>query len=260
MANTVIDLKQLKKELAENPPQIQKQKPAKPPRKYIKKTKPDASEIHLTIQKERGEDKKPEIVEEIEKTAIFPQKPENEFLLSLSEKGAEVAVEAIGKDLAPNEALGLPSLMSWSAPEYAQPKNSYERAVLAGIVAAGFFAGSLIIKNYLLAAIIVLTYAILYVYSVRKPLMINFALTPRGFKIGNRLYEFEDLKSFWIFYEPPHQKELSLESKKVMMPFIKIPLDGGINPAELRRQIIKYIPEKKQEESLTDIMARRLGY
>jgi len=260
LANTIIDLKQLKKELAENPPQILKPRPPKPPRKYIRKTKIAAPETYLEIQGEAAVNKKPEIATEFEKTALFSEKAEDEFLLSLSEKGVKETETAFGKDLTPEESFGLTTLMAWQAPEYSQPKNSYERVVLAGIIAAGFFAGALIIKNYLLAVIIFLAYAILYIYSVRKPLIVNFALTSRGFKIGSRLYEFADLKSFWIFYDPPGQKELSIESKKVMMPFIKIPLTDKVNPAELRRQLIKYIPEKKQEESLTDIMARRFGY
>ena len=259
MPNTVIDLKQLKKELAENPPQIQKSKPPRPPRKYIRKTKIAAPETHLKIKDEAVADKKPETAGEIEKTGFFPKKSGDEFLVSLSEKGAKAAEETLGRDLTPEESLGLTTLVSWQAPEYSQPQNSYERAVLAGIIAAGFFAGSLIIKNYLLAVIVFLVYAILYIYSVRKPLMINFALTSRGIKIGSRLYEFEDLKSFWIFYDPPHQKELSIESKKVIMPYVKIPI-SDVKPAELRRQLIKYLPEKKHEESLTDILARRLGY
>ena len=259
MPNTVIDLKQLKKELAENPPQVQKSKPPKLPRKYIQKKQTVNAETHLKIQGEMAAGKKPETAGEIEKTELFSKKSGDEFLVSLSEKGVKAAEETLGRDLTPEESLGLTSLISWQAPEYSQPQNSYERAVLAGIIAAWFFAGSLIIKNYLLAVIVFLAYAILYIYSVRKPLMVNFALTSRGIKIGSRLYEFEDLKSFWIFYEPPYQKELSIESKKVIMPYVKVPIPD-VKPAELRRYLLKYLPERKHEESLTDILARRLGY
>lgn len=266
MPNTIIDLKRLKKEMAENPPIFDKPSPPKRERKYIRKTKesligpiqkiedlPAETIKEVTASEDNQKEEMPTNIE------IFPEKTQNEFLISLSEKAEKKQSASLGKELSEEESSGLRILTSWSAPEYAEQQNAYEKIILAGIIAAGFLAGSLIIKNYLLAAIIFLSYAILYIYAVKKPRLINFAVTTRGIKVNNRLYEFDELRSFWIFYSPPHQKELSLESKKIIMPFIKIPI-ADTNPAELRRQLIKYLPEVKQEESLTDILARRLGY
>lgn len=39
------------------------------------------------------------------------------------------------------------------------------------------------------------------------------------------------------------------------MPFIRIPL-GKTNPLEVRKILLKYLPEEEQQESVIDIIAR----
>jgi hypothetical protein len=70
---------------------------------------------------------------------------------------------------------------------------------------------------------------------------------------------FNNLKSFWIFNEPSEVKYISIESKKVFMPRIAIPL-GEQPPEEIRRTISKFLPEKKQEESLIDALGKHFRY
>ncbi len=68
------------------------------------------------------------------------------------------------------------------------------------------------------------------------------------------MYPWTELKSFWIFYRPPVQEEISFLSGRTMMPYIKIPL-GDAGPEKLRNIVIKYIPEAEQKESLIDSIA-----
>ena len=82
---------------------------------------------------------------------------------------------------------------------------------------------------------------------------------PKGLKIDENIYAFDHLKSFWIFYDPPEIKFLSIESKKIFMPRIIIPI-ADENPNKIREFLLKYLPEIEQRESLIDILARRLRY
>jgi len=88
-------------------------------------------------------------------------------------------------------------------------------------------------------------------YAVRPPRTLKFHLTERGVLIEKTLYPWQSLKSFWVFYNPPLHKDLSLESKKAFMPYIKIPL-GKTEPVKVREIVIKFLPEIEQEESLID--------
>ena len=104
-----------------------------------------------------------------------------------------------------------------------------------------------------------LSYFSITVFALKKPREINLAITAKGIKIDKTLYEFDNLKSFWIFYEPPQIKELSLRSKKTVMPYIKISL-GEQNPVEVRQTLLKYLPERRHKESLVDNLARSLRF
>ena len=77
-----------------------------------------------------------------------------------------------------------------------------------------------------------------------------FAFTNRGVLIADRLYPWSELKSFWIFYSPIRH-ELSFESKKALMPYMKIPL-GGVDPEKIKEIVSKFLPEVEQQESLID--------
>ncbi len=295
MTSRIIDLKQLKK-TAEAPEQKSDMAKKTPPKKMLQKN----ALIQKSMEEVRNElPEKPQKKEEFRmrpEAETFLDRPGSKFLFKLAEKGKRQELPAVEEEPKDDTVLAggfedsvsraedrpkktrreqakkeepefetvyessdETALLSWRSLEYIQPENGKERAILAGILAAGFFIGSLIIKNYLLAIIIGLAYSIIYIYSVRKPLMIDFALTRRGIQVGNRVYEYDNLKSFWVFYAPPELKELSVQSKKTLMPYIKIPIEN-VNPTQLRSILLKYIPEKKQEESVVDVAARRIGF
>jgi len=43
------------------------------------------------------------------------------------------------------------------------------------------------------------------------------------------------------------------------MPYIKVPI-GDENPVEIRKILIKYLPEKKHKESAIDNLAKNLKF
>jgi len=149
--------------------------------------------------------------------------------------------------------------LKWSTPEFTQYSKSKSWFIVTGLIAGGLFLWALLTKNLIFALLIGLSYFSITVFALKKPREINLAITAKGIEIDKTLYEFDNLKSFWIFYEPPQIKELSLRSKKTIMPYIKIPL-GEQNPVKVRRLLMKYLPEKKHKESLIDNLARSLRF
>jgi len=118
---------------------------------------------------------------------------------------------------------------------------------------------SILLKNLLMTIFLILAAVLVYVYSIKQPRTIKIAITAEGVKVGKFLYDFDELKSFWIFYKPPEIKELSLRSKKFFMPYIKIPLNDQ-DPIILRKTLLKFLPEKRQKESIVDEWMRRLKF
>ena len=147
--------------------------------------------------------------------------------------------------------------MEWEAPEYEHFERSNDWYWAVGIAVVVLFFVALFLKSFLFGIMILLGGFSLGLYGVRKPGLVSFGIGPRGVKIGEKIYYFDDLESFWVRYDPPYVKELVIESKKAIMPHITIPL-GDADPVGVRSYLLKFLPEEKIDESLTTTVGRLL--
>ncbi|MDO8500187.1 MAG: hypothetical protein Q7S66_06085 [bacterium] len=148
---------------------------------------------------------------------------------------------------------------TWEAPEYIVfPKKRLWFLILAAATAmlAGF---SFYYANYFFTLFIILAGFLVAWFAVNEPKHVRFAITPEGVRFKNRVYLYEDLKSFWVFDEEPPFGELSIESKKVFMPYLKAPL-GNADPDEIRKMLLKFLPEEQQNESLITLFSHILRF
>ena len=97
---------------------------------------------------------------------------------------------------------------------------------------------------------------ILRAHSTANPSHIHLDRT--GISIDGQKYLYREVGSFWVDYQPPHTKELSLQFKKVHHASIRIPLENT-NPLEVRAHMIQFIPEKEHERSTLDYVIRLLN-
>lgn len=149
--------------------------------------------------------------------------------------------------------------IEWVAPEFTKYKKNTSWFIWLIFIALVIIIIAIILKNFLWAIITILAAFTIYIYATKEPRKIKFSISGQGIQIDQKIYKFEDLKSFWIFYEPPEIKEISLRSKKNFMPYIKIPL-GDQNPVEVRKILLKFLPERKHKESIIDEWAKRIGF
>ncbi len=149
--------------------------------------------------------------------------------------------------------------VSWSAPEYDHQPKSKEWFWALGILTFALIVAALLLKNFLFASFILLAGFTVALYGVKKPAIIKYSVSGGGVKIAEKFYPYESLKSFWIRYEPPAKKELELITKKIIMPRLILPLEDA-DPNEVRAILIKVLKEEEVQESLSEIIARRLGF
>jgi len=98
-----------------------------------------------------------------------------------------------------------------------------------------------------------------YIYAEREPRLIQMEISPDGVIVDKIMYEYDDLKSFWIFYETEANfKVLSLHSKKTFLPHIHIPV-GEANPILIREVLLNYLPEIRQEMTIIDRFSLLIG-
>jgi uncharacterized membrane protein len=149
--------------------------------------------------------------------------------------------------------------ISWRAPEYSHNQKSSDWFWIVGIFTLALLVVSITFSNMLFAIFILLAGFTIILYGARKPRLVQFSITGRGILIGKNLYPYNTLKSFWIHYDPPFKKELVIQSEKILMPYIKIPL-GDIDPNAVREILLKFLKEKEQEESLIDAVSDYLRF
>lgn len=150
-------------------------------------------------------------------------------------------------------------LIQWRAPEFEKYEKSKTWFIVAGIFFLGLIGLSIWMKSPSMIVSFALMGLVIFLFALRKPRQVKFAITSKGIMVNERLYRFDDLKSFWIFYDPPEIKKISFESKKTLKPYIIIPL-AEQNPVEVRKILVKFLPEIEQEESVIDVLARRLKF
>lgn len=149
--------------------------------------------------------------------------------------------------------------LEWKALEFPKKKKAKSWFIIPGLItiALGIFA--LLTDNILFLIAIVLTFFVFYVYANKEPRVIKFKINEKGIEIDEKLHDFDSLRSFWIFYNPPEQKELSLRSRKTFLPYIRIPLDKE-NPNEIRKFLSDFLPERRHKEAVIDVWMRRVGF
>ncbi len=149
-------------------------------------------------------------------------------------------------------------LVSWTTPEFVQQDKSPAWFWALGIICVALAIVSLLMKNYFFILIIALSAFLIYIQAKKQPRKIEIKISSKKLTIDEKDYEYSEFKSFWIF-DDPQLHYLNLVSKKLIQPQIQIPL-GGQRPESIREILKKFIPEREQEETLTDIITRKIKF
>jgi hypothetical protein len=148
-------------------------------------------------------------------------------------------------------------LHKWSAPEHEPYFVSKKFYLISIMILSSIIIYALIYNSPIMAITFILIGIVGYIFLQKEPREMTFSITHEGIVVGNEIYQFDNLKSFWIFYHPPYEKKLSLLSKSSLTPNIHIPI-GDEDPVEIRQLLIDFIPEEKQERNLVDIAEKFL--
>lgn len=108
-------------------------------------------------------------------------------------------------------------------------------------------------------ATFLLIFFVLFLYAVKKPRILSLKINNRGAYIDGKLYEFGNMKSFWISYEPPEIKKIYFKKNETLYTDLILPL-GGQDPVIARNFLKKYLPEEKKEESLLEVFVRKIRF
>lgn len=148
-------------------------------------------------------------------------------------------------------------IFSWKAPEFEVYEKSKTWYLFIMAFLLGLVSYALIVNSPIMAITFILIGVVGYLNLQKEPQIMEFKITTKGIVAGKDLYPFENIKSFWIFYDPPHTKTISLHTNASVFPFIHIPINNE-DPVKIRDILIEYIEEIKQEPSTIDVLERVL--
>ncbi|MFH1175388.1 MAG: hypothetical protein V1698_01555 [bacterium] len=146
--------------------------------------------------------------------------------------------------------------ISWTAFENFYFQKSPLWFTISVSIAIILLAIALFSKEPLTIIVFILTIVTFFATAFKMPDEIEITLDKRGVKAGNKFYPYHDLKSFWIFYNPPinyirfkHKKNFSFDLKIIF---------EEEDPLILRNFLKENLPEKEEKEDFIDIMERIL--
>ena len=152
--------------------------------------------------------------------------------------------------------------LSWSALEYEEKERSQDWFWALGIIVATSSIASIIFGNYFFAALLVLSGILLGFFAVKKPDTVTYELNAKGLKIRNRLYPYENIKSFWVQLDTSGETNLRpmlfIHSERAFMPILSIPIDEtlavDIHSILLNRDIAEVEMKEHPSEKIMEVL------
>ena len=148
--------------------------------------------------------------------------------------------------------------LEWTAFEYEERERSPDWFWALGIIVATGSIAAIIFSDYFFAVLIILSGLLLGFFAMRKPDLVSYELNSKGLRIRNRLYPYENIKSFWVQVEI--KPILFINSQRVFMPIIAIPIKE--NMAEDIHSILlaQNVVEKEMKEHPSEKIMEALGF
>lgn len=141
-------------------------------------------------------------------------------------------------------------IAEFEVPEFIKHDRSRNWYIIAAVAALALLVYAYFTKNFLFAMIIIIGTLIMILRDGQDPSMIGVQINSDGVIVGNRFYDFDELKDFSIVYKPREDnKNLYFEFKNPIKPRLSFPL-GDLNPLEMREELIKYLPEDYERENI----------
>jgi len=142
------------------------------------------------------------------------------------------------------------AVISWTAPEYVK----FKKGTLWYIIFAVIFLGGAVLA-YIYGSwtfsLVLLVFCVSYLVSDRKrPKNVKVILSEVGVKVGNRIYQYGRIRTFWVMYNPPFTKTLNIRVHNEFLVDIEIQL-GDQDPSEICGFLSRKLPELEgKSESL----------
>jgi len=153
----------------------------------------------------------------------------------------------------PNEKL------EWSALEYEEKERGNDWFWALGVIIVASAITSFIYSNYFFGLFLIIGGILLAVFAIKKPDLVFYELNEKGLKIKNRLYPYENIKSFWV-QKNETKSTLFIKSERLFMPIISMPIEQNF-AGEIRNLMLENnVLEEEMKEHVSEKIMDSLGF
>lgn len=151
-------------------------------------------------------------------------------------------------------------LLSWEADEF----QSHERGLWWHVIVLGLAVLAIIyaiyIRNWIFIGLIVMVVVALYVIGNVAPRKFIHTITDKGVEVGDKFYNYDELKSFWLVSEEKAATVLNIITAQKYTLLLTLQLEKS-NVEQIRKILSEYLPEESDRgEDRVDKIGRFLKF
>ncbi|MBI3888293.1 hypothetical protein HY311_00685 [Candidatus Nomurabacteria bacterium] len=154
--------------------------------------------------------------------------------------------------------------LSWSALEYEEKERSSDWFWALGIIVVTSSIAAIIFGNYFFATLLILSGVLLGFFAVKKPDMVFYELSEKGLQIRDRIYPYENIKSFWVQVGASPEANIKplffIHTERIFMPIISIPIHEDMAEEIHSIMLDQNIPEVEMREHPSEKIMEVLGF
>jgi hypothetical protein len=150
------------------------------------------------------------------------------------------------------------ALCHWQAPEFEARQRDKRWFVYLALALMAIIGYAVYANSPIMAITFILIGVVGYTYIEKEPRILDFMITEDGIVAGKEIFEYERIKSFWIFYEEDGSRVVSLHMKSLITPYMHIPI-GEEDPTMIREALLENVEEIEQEHNIVDTLERFFG-
>jgi len=152
-----------------------------------------------------------------------------------------------------------PILLSWESPEFIVYQKTIWWYLAAALIFLALLVYSVITKDWMMLAVFLIAALVIFQYSQTKPKIKETIITEEEVQVGERVYPYGDLRSFWIA-SGKEGATLYLQKKNRFSSLIPIRISDQ-NPDKIKEVLSQYlILEPIEEEDILDRISRLLRF
>jgi hypothetical protein len=151
----------------------------------------------------------------------------------------------------------VPDTLEWQGHEYIEHQRGASwylgLLALAALLAVGLY---IFMKDYIASGIVVVTAAVVLIFSRQKPRQVTYGLSADGLRINDKLYLYSHFKSFSVVNDGG-ANSINLMAIKRFLPPISLYFDPS-QEVQIVQFLGQYLPYENRPPDKFDRLSRRL--